>query len=519
MEQSAQSKGPRQNKNASGAVFSKELLDHGRVPPQAVDLEEVVLGSMLLERDALTEVIDIIKPEIFYKDAHQKICDAIHRLFRNSEPVDIMTVTHELKKTGDLESIGGAYYIAQLTNKVASAANIEYHARILVQKHIERALISSSSEIIKQAYDESIDVFDLLDKAQGNLFELSENNFRRSYVSMDNIVTEAVKEIEKARNHKDELRGVPTGFTELDALTGGLQRSDLLILAARPGMGKTALALTMARNMAVEYNRPVAVFSLEMAAVQLTTRLISSEAELPADKLRKGELNEQEWAQLNAKVGRLADAPIFLDDTPALSIFELRAKCRRLKEQYDIQFVVIDYLQLMTANSEKGNREQEISTISRSLKALAKELNIPVMALSQLSRDVEKRGGSKKPVLSDLRESGAIEQDADIVLFVYRPEYYNIDEDEDGQQNANQAELRVAKHRNGALKDIPLKFIGQYARFSDPDPEFGYVNDSISPNQGFDNGGQTVTMQSKMNQELPPSQETPGPNQSFDVPF
>jgi len=517
MDQSAQTKGPRQQSKSSGAVFSKELLDHGRVPPQAVDLEEVVLGAMLLERDALTEVIDIIKPEIFYKDAHRKICEAIHRLFRNSEPIDILTVTNELKKSKDLDSVGGAYYIAQLTNRVASSANIEYHARILVQKHIERELISSSSEIIKMAYDESVDVFDLLDKAQGNLFELSENNFRRSYVSMDSIVREAVEEIQKARNHKDELRGVPTGFTELDALTGGLQRSDLLILAARPGMGKTALALTMARNMAVEYNRPVAVFSLEMAAVQLTTRLISSESEITADKLRKGELSDQEWAQLNAKIGKLADAPIFIDDTPALSIFELRAKCRRLKEQYDIQFVVIDYLQLMTAGMDKGNREQEISTISRSLKALAKELNIPVMALSQLSRDVEKRGGSKKPVLSDLRESGAIEQDADIVLFVYRPEYYNIDEDEDGQNNANLAELRVAKHRNGALKDIPLKFTAQFARFSDPDPEYGFVNDAISPNQNFEHGN-TVTMQSKMNNELPPSQQQ-GNDPSFDVPF
>jgi replicative DNA helicase len=482
-----------------------------------VDLEEVVLGAMLLERDALTEVIDIIKPDIFYKDAHQKICEAIHRLFRNSEPIDILTVTNELKKSKDLDSVGGAYYIAQLTNRVASSANIEYHARILVQKHIERELISSSSEIIKMAYDESVDVFDLLDKAQGNLFELSENNFRRSYVSMDSIVREAVEEIQNARNHKEELRGVPTGFTELDALTGGLQRSDLLILAARPGMGKTALALTMARNMAVEYNRPVAVFSLEMAAVQLTTRLISSEAEITADKLRKGELSDTEWQQLNAKIGKLADAPIFIDDTPALSIFELRAKCRRLKEQYDIQFVVVDYLQLMTAGMDKGNREQEISTISRSLKALAKELNIPVMALSQLSRDVEKRGGSKKPVLSDLRESGAIEQDADIVLFVYRPEYYNIDEDEDGQNNANQAELRVAKHRNGALKDIPLKFTAQFARFSDPDPEYGFVNDAISPNQSFEHGN-TVTMQSKMNNELPPSQQE-GNDPSFDVPF
>jgi len=500
----------------STSVFSKEVMDHGRVPPQALDLEEIVLGSMLLERDALTEVIDIVNPNIFYKESHQKICEAIHRLFRNSDPIDILTVTNELKTTHDLEAVGGAYYIAQLTNRVASAANIEYHARILVQKHIERELIQSSSEIITMAYDESIDVFDLLDKAQSNLFELSEKNFRRSYVSMDNIVREAVEEIQRARTHQDELRGVPTGFTELDALTGGFQRSDLIILAARPGMGKTALALTMARNMGVDYNRPVAVFSLEMAAVQLATRLISSESQLPADKLRKGTLKDYEWEQLNSKIGALADAPIFLDDTPALSVFELRAKCRRLKEQYDIQFVIIDYLQLMTASNDNGNREQEISMISRSLKALAKELNIPIMALSQLSRDVEKRGGSKKPILSDLRESGAIEQDADIVLFVYRHEYYKIDEDEEGDSTAGGAELRVAKHRNGALKDIPLKFIAQFAKFTDPDENYDFANDNIQPNQSFDQPHQSYTIPSKMNADEG-NKESQNPN--FDVPF
>ncbi|HPE87260.1 MAG: replicative DNA helicase [Bacteroidales bacterium] len=499
MEFTAESRNPRPAIKPSGAIFSKEMFDHGRVPPQAVDLEEIVLGSMLLEREALTEVIDIIKPAIFYKESHQKICEAIHTLFRKSEPIDIMTVTNELKNSKNLEAVGGAYYIAQLTNKVASAANIEYHARILVQKHIERELIKSSSDIIKMAYDESIDVFDLLDKAQGGLFELSENNFRRSYVTMDSIVREAVEEIQKARTHTDELRGVPTGFTELDGVTGGLQRSDLIILAARPGMGKTALALTIARNMAVNHKRPVAVFSLEMAAIQLATRLIASESGIPAEKLRKGELTESEWQALTTNIGALAEAPLYLDDTPALSIFELRAKCRRLKEQYDIQFAVIDYLQLMTAGMDKGNREQEISTISRSLKALAKELNIPIMALSQLSRDVEKRGGTKKPVLSDLRESGAIEQDADIVLFVYREQYYNI-EDNHKNNEIQEADLRIAKHRNGQIKDLRLKFIPTLATFSDPDPGIGYLND-VSANPSFEEKKKTMTVQSKMNND------------------
>jgi len=454
----------RLQKNMLTTAFS----EHGRIPPQAIDLEEAVLGALMLEQNALTAVIDILKPEVFYKESHQTIYKAIHRLFAKSEPVDILTVTNQLKSTGELELIGGAYYITQLTNRVASTANIEYHARILSQKYIQRELIRISSDIIKDAFEDTTDVFDLLDKAESSLFSVSENNFRRDYDSMQTLVREAIKDIEAARDHEGNLRGIPSGFTDLDRITAGWQKSDLVILAARPGMGKTAFVLSMARNIAVDFNIPVAIFSLEMSAIQLVTRLISSETQLSADKLKKGNLENYEWEQLNAKIGKLVEAPLYIDDTPALSIFELRAKCRRLKAQYGIQMIVVDYIQLMsTGGDNKGNREQEISAISRSLKALAKELNVPVITLSQLNRSVETRGGSKRPILSDLRESGAIEQDADMVMFIYRPEYYKIEQDEEGNSTRGMAEVIIAKHRNGALADVKMQFTDKFARFSD----------------------------------------------------
>jgi replicative DNA helicase len=447
-------------------------FEHGKVPPQAIDLEEAVLGAIMLEKDALTAVIDILKPEVFYKEQHQVIYSAIYRLFGRSEPVDILTVVNELKKTGELELAGGPYYITQLTNRIASSANVEYHARIITQKYIQRELIRISSEIIKDAFEDTTDVFDLLDRAEQNLFGVSEGNLRRNYDNMQSLVTGAIHEIESAKNQPDHLRGTPSGFTKLDRFTTGWQKSELIILASRPGMGKTALALTMARNIAVDFHRPTAFFSLEMSSLQLVTRLISSESGLSADKLRKGDLQDYEWQQLNAKISKLVDAPLFIDDTPALSIFELRAKCRRLKAQHNIEMVFVDYLQLMTgSNDNKGNREQEISNISRSLKSLAKELDIPVLALSQLSRAVETRGGSKKPILSDLRESGAIEQDADVVIFIYRPEYYKLDEYEDGSPTAGIAEINIAKHRNGPLGDLNLRFISKYAKFTELETE------------------------------------------------
>lgn len=476
--------------------------EHGRVPPQAVDLEEAILGALMLEQNALTAVVDILKPEIFYKETHQRIYSAIHRLFAKSEPVDILTVTNELKSTGELELVGGAYFITQLTNRVASTANIEYHARIISQKYIQRELIKISSEVIRDAFEDTTDVFDLLDKAEQSLFSVSENNFRRDYDSMQTLVREAIRDIETARDHEGNLRGIPSGFTDLDRITAGWQKSDLVILAARPGMGKTAFVLSMARNIAVDFNIPLAIFSLEMSSIQLVTRLISSETQLSADKLKKGNLENYEWEQLNAKIGKLVDAPLYIDDTPALSIFELRAKCRRLKAQHNIQMIVIDYIQLMsTGGDNKGNREQEISTISRSLKALAKELNVPVITLSQLNRSVETRGGSKRPILSDLRESGAIEQDADMVMFIYRPEYYKIDQDEEGNSTKGTAELIIAKHRNGALADVKMQFIDRYAKFIDYEGG-GFEMPGDLPSEYDYPIDNSYTVQSRMN-EMP----------------
>lgn len=498
-----------QNKQNTVANKGKQQLpslESGKIPPQALDIEKAVLGALMLDRNALTSVIDILQPDVFYKDAHQKIFEAIQGLFAKSEPIDILTVTNELKSNGNLDIIGGPYYITQLTQGVASAANIEYHARILLQKFIQRELIRISGEVIRDAYEDTTDVFNLMDKAEQELFNVSENNFRRSHASMQSLVKEAISEIEKAKESDSHIRGVPSGFDKLDELTSGWQKADLVVLAARPGMGKTAFVLSMARNTAVDFQRPLAIFSLEMSAVQLVTRLISSEAQISGDRLRQGNMKDYEWDQLHTKIEGLLDAPIFIDDTPALSVFELRAKCRRLKEQQDIQMIIIDYIQLMSTGVENpnGNREQEISTISRSLKSLAKELNVPVIVLSQLNRSVETRGGTKRPQLSDLRESGAIEQDADMVLFIYRPEYYGIEEDEDGYSTKGWAQLNVAKHRNGALRDINLRFIADFARFESPEnvqEVQSQEQQGMQPNQEFDTNKQTLTFQSKMNDD------------------
>ncbi len=447
-------------------------LERGKIPPQAVDLEEVVLGAMMIDKKGVDEVIDILHADVFYKDAHRYIYEAIFKLFETSEPVDLLTVSSQLKKDGRLEAVGGDFYLIKLTQKVASSAHIEFHARIILQKYIQRSLIKISNEIIEEAYDEGTDVFDLLDAAESKLYDVTQGNLKRSAETAQNLVIQAKKRIEEIAN-KEGLSGVPSGFDKVDKLTSGWQPSDLVIVAARPGMGKTALTLSMARNMAVNSGIPVAFFSCEMSSVQLITRLISSETGLSSEKLRTGKLEKHEWEQLNVKVKALEKAPLFIDDTPSLSIFDLRAKARRLASQHGIKLIIIDYLQLMTAGTthKGGNREQEISTISRNLKALAKELNVPVIALSQLSRAVETRGGSKRPLLSDLRESGAIEQDADIVSFIYRPEYYKIDEwdDEERTPTQGQAEFIVAKHRNGGLENIRLKFIGNLGKFDNLD--------------------------------------------------
>lgn len=461
-------------------------LEQGKLPPQALDLEQVVLGAMMIDKKGVDEVIDILSPHAFYKESHRYIFESVFKLFENSEPIDLLTVSSQLRKDGKLDMIGGDFYLISLTQKVSSSAHIEFHARIILQKFIQRSLIKISNEIIEEAYDETKDVFDLLDNAEAKLYEVTQGNVKKSTETAQSLVIQAKKKIEEISN-KEGLSGIPSGFTKLDRLTSGWQPSDLIIVAARPGMGKTALTLTMARNIAVDQNIPVAFFSLEMSSVQLITRLISSETGLSSEKLRTGKLEKHEWEQLNVKVKSLEKAPLFIDDTPSLSIFDLRAKARRLASQYGIKMIVIDYLQLMTAGGSQkgGNREQEISMISRNLKALAKELNVPVIALSQLSRAVETRGGSKRPLLSDLRESGAIEQDADIVAFIYRPEYYKIEEwdDEDRSPTEGQGEFIVAKHRNGGLDNIRLKFIGHLGKFDnleDFDTPFGEFHSKMN---------------------------------------
>ncbi|GFD76363.1 replicative DNA helicase [Tenacibaculum mesophilum] len=460
-------------------------LEKGKLPPQALELEEAVLGAMMIDKKGIDEVIDILHPDAFYDKRHQEIYAAIYELFQNSEPIDLLSVSNQLKKNGKLDLAGGDFYLIGLTQKVASSAHIEFHSRIILEKFIQRKLITISSEIIENAYDETVDVFDLLDDAEGKLFEVTQGNLKKGAERADSLVQQSINKIQEIST-KEGMSGLATGFTKLDALTSGWQPTDLIIIAARPGMGKTAFVISMAKNMAIDFGHPVALFSLEMSSVQLITRMISSETGLTSEKLRKGNLEPHEWEQLNVKVKRLSDAPIFIDDTPALSIFDLRAKARRLVSQHGVKILIIDYLQLMTAGGAGGNREQEISTISRNLKALGKELNVPVIALSQLSRAVETRGGSKRPLLSDLRESGAIEQDADIVSFIYRPEYYGMTEwdDDDHSPCEGQGEFIVAKHRNGGLDNIRLKFTGHLAKFSDLEEGFSSEFQS-SMNSGF----------------------------------
>lgn len=469
-------------------------LEKGKLPPQALDLEEAVLGAMMIDKKGVDEVIDILQPDAFYKEAHKFIFEAVVQLFNDTQPIDLLTVSAQLKKNGKLDQVGGDFYLIQLTQKISSSAHIEFHSRIILQKFIQRSLIKISSEIIEEAYDETTDIFDLLDQAESKLYEVTQGNIKRSSETAQSLVIQAKKRIEEIAG-KEGLSGVATGFHDLDKLTSGWQPSDLIIIAARPGMGKTAFVLSMARNIAIDFNHGVAVFSLEMSSVQLITRLISSETGLSSEKLRTGKLEKHEWEQLSIKVKDLEKAPLYIDDTPSLSIFDLRAKARRLASQYGIRMIIIDYLQLMTAGGAAGknggNREQEISTISRNLKALAKELNVPVIALSQLSRAVETRGSSKRPLLSDLRESGAIEQDADIVSFIYRPEYYKIDEwdDEERSPTQGQAEFIVAKHRNGGLDNIRLKFVGSLGKFDNLDDFASPFDELPSSMNDNDNAG------------------------------
>ena len=485
----------------------------GKLPPQAKELEEAVLGALMLEKDAYSIVSDILKPECFYEHTHQLIYSAIVDLAMFQKPIDMLTVTEQLRRRGDLEEVGGEFFITELTGRVASAANIEFHARIIAQKYLARELIRFSSEIQTKAFDETNDVDDLMQEAEGKLFEISQRNVKKDVTQIDPVIEEAIKLLEIASNRKDGLSGLQTGFHDLDKMTSGWQNSDLVIIAARPAMGKTAFVLSMAKNMALNYNTPVALFSLEMSNVQLVNRLIVNTCEIPGEKIKSGQLAPYEWEQLMTKIKDLYSAPIYIDDTPSLSVFELRTKARRLVREHGIKIIIIDYLQLMNASGMSfGSREQEISTISRSLKGLAKELNIPIIALSQLNRSVENRQDKdKRPQLSDLRESGAIEQDADMVCFIHRPEYYKMIEDENGNSLLGLAEIIIAKHRNGATGNIKMRFKGEFARFQNLNDDTqiddtfvsGITKENIPPDTGFRPSGNTDFLTDKNDSGIP----------------
>jgi replicative DNA helicase len=443
----------------------------GKVPPQAPELEEAVLGASMLEKDTFAQVLEIIQSEdCFYVNAHQKIYSAMRRLFDKGTPVDLLTITEELRKTNELEIVGGAYFLTRLTMSVLSSAHVEAHARIVMEKFIQRELIRISGSVINDAYEDSTDVFDLLDKAESGLYEITDKHLRKNFRSLQEVLVKTMNEIDENRNKTDDITGVPSGFASLDRLTAGWQKTDLIILAARPSVGKTAFALNLAMNAAMNAGKqyPVAVFSLEMGAGQIVKRMLSAVTQVSMDAITRGKMAEHEFIQMSQRMTKLAQAKIFLDDQAALNIFELRAKARRLKQKHDIQMILIDYLQLMQGSVEKGgNREQEISKISRDLKALAKELEVPIIALSQLNRSVETRKESKVPQLSDLRESGAIEQDADLVMFLYRPEYHGITNDAMGETIEGETQIHIAKHRNGSTGMEKVRFIKEYQKFVD----------------------------------------------------
>ena len=469
----------------------EEIVYNGKLPPQALDLEEAVLGALMLEKNAPEKVLDILKEDTFYSDSNKLIFKAIAELFVKAKPIDILTVTEELRKQGNLDLAGGAFYVTQLTNRVASAANIEYHAHILIQKYIQRQMIHIAGEIGKKAFEDTTDAFELLDESERQLFAIKNDTMKKGHLSLGDILHKAIKHIETLKANENQFSGVPSGIADLDRITGGWQKSDLVIVAGRPGMGKTAFVVSIARNAAIDFGKAVALFSLEMSSVQLVTRLISSESEIASEKIRKGDLQEFEWEQLRVKTERLAEAPIFIDDTPSLSIFDFKAKARRLKSQHNIELIIVDYLQLMKGDDKNiGNREQEISYISRSLKALAKELDIPVIALAQLSRNAERREGHR-PQLSDLRESGSIEQDADMVGFIYRAEYYGLNEDESGNSTQGIGEFIIQKHRNGPTDVVKMRYQGEFTKFSSLNDSL--INDNFSfTDRGGDAGSYVI---------------------------
>ena len=500
--------------------MAKKSIDnttYAHLQPQALEVERAVLGALMNDRDAYAVVCEILSPESFYEQRNQLIYSAIRDLSIAEKPVDVRTVTDERERQGSLDKVGGAIYIADLSNKVASSANIEYHARIIAHKFLARQLISFASDIETKAFDGSMDIDDLMQDAEGSLFELSRRNMKKDYTQIDPVISNAVEVIQKAAANKDGLTGVPTGYHKLDNITSGWQASDLVIIAGRPAMGKTSFALSMAKNIAADYKVPMAFFSLEMSNVQLVNRLISNCCEIQGSKILNGQLKPDEWERLDKRLNNLIGSPLYVDDTPGLSVFELRTKARRLVRDHGVKIIMIDYLQLMNANGMRfSSRQEEVSTISRSLKQIAKELDIPILALSQLNRGVESREGleGKRPQLSDLRESGAIEQDADMVLFVHRPEYYHIYQDENGRDLHGMAQIIIAKHRKGATGDVLLNFRGEFTRFENPEDS----NTNIE-NPGI-GGGEIVGSKINGGDSMPPSGETPfGQENNGQMPF
>lgn len=497
-----------------------DLSEVGRTPPQALELERAVLGALMLEKDAYSEVSEILKPSSFYDHSNSLIYSAIQDLSIAQKPVDMLTVAEKLKEEGELEDVGGSVYLAELTEIVASSAHLEYHAKLLAKKAIARELIEYSSGIIGKAYSEEDDVDSLMQSAEAGLFAISQKNIKRDAIQIDPVIADAINILNAAAKRKDGISGIPSGFHEIDEITAGWQRTDLIIIAARPAMGKTAFVLSMAKNMAVDMKIPSAVFSLEMSKIQLVNRLIVNVCEIEGQKIKTGKLERYEWEQLNERISYLYGAPLYIDDTAGLSIFEFQTKARRLVRDKNVQIIIIDYLQLMNANGARfGSREQEVSTISRALKGLAKELNIPIIALSQLNRSVESRGANntqnpadaKRPQLSDLRESGAIEQDADMVCFIHRPEYYKITQDPNGNDLRGIAEIIIAKNRNGATKDIRLRFKGQYARFMNLDDE------PYTSNGGSIIGSKINSVEKDFNNDVP--EYSSEPQNQDEVPF
>ncbi len=461
-----------------------DISTYGKVPPQAKDLEEAVLGAIMLERNAIDSVSDILRPESFYVEAHQRIFKAMLELANISQPIDIHTVCEKLRKSEELEMCGGNYYVMKLTNSVVSSAHAESHARIILQKHIQREIIRVGGELITDGFEDATDVFQLLEKADKDFLSINNSLVTKKYDRVDSLIVRSIQELELIRHSPERLSGVPSGFKDIDDLTHGWQNTDLITIAARPSVGKTAFALKLARNAVLNDSKPTptAFFSMEMSSGQLVKRLFASEAEIPLEKISRGKMDDEDMKVLYAKaVRKLGPAPLFIDDTPSLNIYQLRAKCRRLKKKEDVGLIIIDYMQLMSGVDKYGgrNREQEISEISRGLKGLAKELEIPIIALSQLSRAVETRGGEKMPQLSDLRESGAIEQDSDVVMFLYRPDYYSIMRDNKGESNPGETHIKFAKHRNGKLDTVKLRALLWCQNFVP-------ITDDIKPFPGID---------------------------------